>query len=62
ALLAASDMEALEVHDALLAEAAVAQDERWAALHRAMEAMDFDAAQAAVRTLLQGAAESGDAG
>ncbi|TSE19392.1 Signal transduction histidine-protein kinase BarA [Tepidimonas alkaliphilus] len=53
ALLAASDMEALEVHDALLAEPAVAQDERWAALHRAMEAMDFEAARAAVQTLLQ---------
>ncbi|MFN4103666.1 MAG: Hpt domain-containing protein, partial [Tepidimonas sp.] len=53
ALLAASDMEALEVHDALLAEPAVAQDERWAALHRAMEAMDFEAAQAAVQALLR---------
>ncbi|OBS31746.1 hypothetical protein A9O67_12265 [Tepidimonas fonticaldi] len=54
-LLAASDMEALEVHDALLAEPAVAQDERWAALHRAMEAMDFEAAQAAVQALLRAA-------
>ena len=61
-LLAASDMEALEVHDALLAEPAVAQDARWAELHRAMEAMDFDAAQAAVRHLLQGGLERGDAG
>ncbi|WP_334154862.1 PAS domain S-box protein [Tepidimonas sp.] len=53
ALLAASDMEALEVHDALLAEPAVAQDERWAALHRAMEAMDFAAAHAAAEALLR---------
>ncbi|MFN3610720.1 PAS domain S-box protein [Tepidimonas sp.] len=62
ALLAASDMEALEVHDALLAESAVAQDERWAALHRAMEAMDFEAAQAAVQALLQAASPEGHDG
>ncbi|TSE24906.1 Signal transduction histidine-protein kinase BarA [Tepidimonas sediminis] len=63
-LLAASDMEALEVHDALLAEPAVAQDARWADLHRAMEAMDFEAAQAAVQALLRaaGLGEAGDDG
>ncbi|MGQ9724804.1 MAG: hypothetical protein ACUVVU_05530, partial [Tepidimonas sp.] len=52
ALLAASDMEALDVHDRMLADAAVAADARWAALHQAMEAMDFAAAQAACEALL----------
>ncbi|MDW8337087.1 MAG: response regulator, partial [Tepidimonas sp.] len=61
ALLAASDMEALEVHDALLAEPAVAQDGRWAPLHRAMEALDIEAARAAVQALLQAAQERSDA-
>ncbi|MEW6695327.1 MAG: PAS domain S-box protein [Pseudomonadota bacterium] len=57
-LLAASDMQALEVHDQLLAEPALAQDARWAPLHQAMEALDFEAARTAVRALLD-AAESG---
>jgi len=52
ALLQEADMEALEVHDRLLADAAVAADPRWAPLHQAMEALDFEAAQQAVAALL----------
>ncbi|TSE30673.1 PAS domain S-box protein [Tepidimonas charontis] len=51
-LLQQGDMEALEVHDRMLSDAAVAADPRWAALHQAMEGLDFEAAQQAVATLL----------
>ncbi|MCX7815635.1 MAG: PAS domain S-box protein [Tepidimonas ignava] len=61
ALLAASDMEALELHDSLLADPAVARDPRWAPLHQAMEAMDFEAARAAAQALL-GGEEASDGG
>ncbi|TSE25747.1 Signal transduction histidine-protein kinase BarA [Tepidimonas aquatica] len=60
-LLAASDMEALELHDSLMADAAVAGDPRWAPLHQAMEAMDFEAARAAAQALLDGVGQ-GDGG
>ncbi|TSE30161.1 PAS domain S-box protein [Tepidimonas taiwanensis] len=61
ALLATSDMEALDVHDRLLADAAIAADARWAPLHQAMETMDFAAAQAACAALLATAEEGGGA-
>jgi hypothetical protein len=54
-LLAAADMEAVELHEQLLANAAVAQDARWRALHEAMEAFDFEAAQAALQAMLDSA-------
>ena len=61
ALLQASDMEALDLHDQLLADPAVAQDARWASLHQAMEAMDFEAAAAAAQALLASAQGEPDA-
>jgi PAS domain S-box-containing protein len=60
-LLQASDMEALDLHDQLLADPAVAQDARWAPLHQAMEAMDFEAAAAAAQALLASAQGEPDA-
>ncbi len=60
-LLQASDMEALDLHDQLLADPAVAQDARWAPLHQAMEAMDFEAAAAAAQALLASAPGESDA-
>ena len=56
------DMEALELHDRLLADATVARDPRWAALHRAMEQLDFDAARQAVEALLSQAEKEQHAG
>ncbi|MDM7457265.1 MAG: response regulator [Tepidimonas sp.] len=56
------DMEALELHDRLLADAAVARDPRWAALHRAMEQLDFAAARQAVEALLSQAEKEQHAG
>ena len=54
-------MEALDLHDQLLADPAVAQDARWAPLHQAMEAMDFEAAAAAAQALLASAPGESDA-
>ncbi|WP_460510219.1 response regulator [Hydrogenophaga soli] len=51
-LLAVSDMEALELHDEMLQDAAVASDPRWQALHQAMEQMDFEQALVAARALM----------
>ena len=50
--LEASDMEALELHDEMLQDAAVAHHPDWQPLHQAMEQMDFEQALAAARTLV----------
>ncbi|MBA4256530.1 MAG: hypothetical protein C0445_11720 [Polaromonas sp.] len=52
-LLQASDMQALELHDDMLRDAAVAAHPDWQALHAAMELLDFEQALTAVDTLLE---------
>ena len=52
-LLAASDMQALELHDDMLQDAAVAASAEWQPLHAAMEMLDFEQALAAAHALLQ---------
>ena len=51
-LLTDSDMQALELHDEMLQDAALLADPRWQSLHAAMELMDFEQALAAANTLL----------
>ncbi len=51
-LLADSDMQALELHDEMLQDAALVADPSWQPLHAAMEMMDFEQALAAANTLL----------
>jgi HPt (histidine-containing phosphotransfer) domain-containing protein len=52
-LLAASDMQALELHDEMLQDAVVAGAAEWQPLHAAMEMLDFEQALAAAQELLQ---------
>jgi len=52
ACLEASDMEALELHDAMLEDAVVASHPDWQPLHQAMEQMDFEQALVAARNLV----------
>jgi CheY-like chemotaxis protein len=52
-LLAASDMQALELHDDMLQDPALAGHPQWQSLHAAMDMLDFEAALAAARELLQ---------
>jgi PAS domain S-box-containing protein len=51
-LLQASDMEALELHDGMVQDSALADHPDWQPLHAAMEQMDFEQALAAARQLL----------
>lgn len=51
-LLEVSDMQALELHDEMLADPQVADAPGWQALHAAMEMLDFDQALVALRELL----------
>ena len=52
-LLEASDMQALELHDEMLQDGALAKAVDWQSLHAAMEQLDFEQALAAAKTLLQ---------
>jgi HPt (histidine-containing phosphotransfer) domain-containing protein len=52
-LLLASDMQALELHDDMLQDGAVAAHPDWQPLHAAMELLDFEQALSAVDTLLE---------
>ncbi len=52
-LLQASDMQALELHDEMLQDAAVVAHPDWQAVHAAMELLDFEQALTAVDTLLE---------
>ena len=45
-------MEALELHDGMVQDSALADHPDWQPLHAAMEQMDFEQALAAARQLL----------
>jgi HPt (histidine-containing phosphotransfer) domain-containing protein len=53
ALLEVSDMQALELHDEMLQDGALANAADWQNLHAAMEQLDFAQALAAAQTLLK---------
>ena len=52
-LLETADMQALEVHDEMLQDPALANAPDWQTLHAAMEQLDFEQALAAAQTLLE---------